>query len=388
MEFTAEIINRFLLEKSHLTEYTKTNNIVQIMEDLLGLHATNNTTPYISLFCRGRGFTTKELHEILYESKNIAKIRCIRGTVFFQYQSLIPIMHAATFEYRQKQMQKRLDHFNITQEVTSKYSERMRVLLKDNPLTTKEIRKELQTKDELSSILMHLADIGVIVRSKPRKNWMDRMHTYELLEETVPNVDINSITKEDAQNELIRKYVEKYGPVSEKDISWWTGFNKTFVKNILSTLAEKITIINIKSQNADFFVTKGDANILQDLNPLHESVISILPCLDPYIMGYKIRNRYVEEYGKEYIFDRSGNATNCITLNGKITGIWDWEPKDAKLKFFIFGDMTTNQRNLVRAELENLGRFLFSVPFDIIEKKEMERLSKRTAGWVLKPLRD
>ena len=255
-------------------------------------------------------------------------------------------------------------------------------------MTTKEIRERLQTKDDLSTILMQLADQGFVVRSKPRKNWMDRMHTYELLEEAVPNVELNSISKEEAQKELILKYVQKYGPVCEKDIAWWSGFTLTLVRDILSGIEEKINTINIESQNSDFYVSTSESEILRDLLPLHESVISVLPCLDPYIMGYKIRDRYIAEYGKEYIFDRSGNATNVITLNGKITGVWDWESKDGKLKFFIFGNMTNNQKNLARVELENMGRFLFSTPFEIIEKNEMESLTNRTAGWVLKPLRD
>jgi hypothetical protein len=297
-------------------------------------------------------------------------------------------MHAATFDYRQKQNLKRLEHFKISDEVISSYENTLENTLSQNPMTTKEIRKKLQTKDELSSILFYLADVGLIVRSKPRKNWMDRMHTYELFSEAVPNVNLQSISIEDAKRELIQKYIENYGPVCEQDIVWWTGFKKTTIRNELKNLEDLITSIDITPFNLDFFVQKNELEVLKDLQALHESVISVLPCLDPYIMGYKFRDRYIEEDGKEFIFDRSGNATNVITLNGKITGIWDWEIKGPNLKFFLFKEITKNQRNLVKTELEKLGKFLFESPFDIIEKQSMEPLTNRTAGWVLKPLRD
>ena len=388
MEVSAKVINRFVLEKSHLTENTKTNNIVQIMEDLLGLHATNNTTPYISLFCRGRDFTTNQLYEVLFDSKNIAKIRCIRGTVFFQYQALIPIMHMGTLDYRMKQMQKRLEVMKISNSQLEEYKEKIIPLLKHNPLTTKEIRAKLQTKADLSSILFYLTDLGLIIRSKSRKNWMDRMHTYELMEEAIPNLDIESISKEEAIRLLVMKYIISYGPVCEEDITWWTGFNKTTIRTILQEEHEKIAAIEITPYNRDFYVIDSDIEILKDLEPLHESVISALPCLDPYIMGYKFRDRYIQDYGKEYIFDRSGNATNVITINGKIQGIWDRENKEPVIKYFIFGELTHNQSELVHTELEKMGKFLFEKPFDISVKKTMEPLTKRTAGWVLKPLRD
>ncbi len=388
MEISSEVANRFILEKSHLTEYTKTKNIVQIMEDLLGLHATNNTTPYISLFCRGVDIPVKKLHEILYESKNMAKIRCIRGTVFFQYQSLIPAMHAATLELRIKQTEKRLEYYKISKSVIVDVQKKIQNLLKNNPLTTKEIRKELQIDVDLSSVLFYLSDIGIIVRSKPKKNWMDRMHTYELFEEAVPSVQLKSISTDDAIQQIIFQYIAKYGPICEEDIVWWTGFNKTIIRDVLSKFEDKISIVGISPFNKDFYILKTELDILTGLNPLHESVISILPCLDPYIMGYKFRDRYIRDYGTEYIFDRSGNATNVITVNGVINGIWDWEIKSSKIKYFIFGELTKNQRNLVQSELHKLGNFLFEKVYDIIEKKEMEPLTNRTAGWVLKPLRD
>lgn len=388
MEISIEVANRFILEKTHLTENTKTDNIVEIMKDLLGLHATNNTTPYISLFCRGRSFTSQQLHETLYESKNIAKIRCIRGTVFFQYKSLLPTMHMATLDTRMKQMQKRIEVAKLTEEILVDFREKITSLLKNNPLTTKEIRSELQTNLDLSSILFYLADLGLVVRSKPRNDWMDRMHTYELFEEAIPNFKIDSISKNEAIQTLILLYIAKYGPVCENDIVWWTGFNKTMVREIMKYHADQIASIDITPHNLDFYVLKSEMDMLKEYQPPQESIISILPCLDPYIMGYKFRNRYIEDEGKEYIFDRSGNATNVITLNGKITGIWDWELKEPVLKYYIFGDLSTNQRKLVYSEMEKMGKFLFTNPFKIIKKDSMEPLTNRTAGWVLKPLRD
>ena len=34
--------------------------------------------------------------------------------------------------------------------------------------------------------------------------------------------------------------------------------------------------------------------------------------LDPYLMGYKDRERYLDPRFKDFVFDRSGNVTNTI----------------------------------------------------------------------------
>ena len=67
-------VNHYLLRKQHLTDDSKTDDIVQIVEDVGGLHATIPKTPYLSLFSRANNFTRKQLDEELYENRSLGKI--------------------------------------------------------------------------------------------------------------------------------------------------------------------------------------------------------------------------------------------------------------------------------------------------------------------------
>ncbi len=51
-----ERVNCFILGKHHLTEDSKIDDVVQITEDIGGLHATSPSTPYLSLFARAWNF--------------------------------------------------------------------------------------------------------------------------------------------------------------------------------------------------------------------------------------------------------------------------------------------------------------------------------------------
>ena len=77
-----EKVNQFLLRKQHLTDDTKLDNIVQIVKDIGGLHATGATVPYLSLFARTHNFNKNDLKEEIHVKRGLGKIRCMRRTVY------------------------------------------------------------------------------------------------------------------------------------------------------------------------------------------------------------------------------------------------------------------------------------------------------------------
>jgi len=59
-------INRLVLHKQHLADDSKIDDIVQIVKDVGGLHATGSMVPYLSLFARTRNFLKEYLDGELY----------------------------------------------------------------------------------------------------------------------------------------------------------------------------------------------------------------------------------------------------------------------------------------------------------------------------------
>ena len=89
-------VNRLVLRKHHLTEESKIDDIVQIADDLCGLHATSATTPYLSLFARTHSFHKDDLYNALYGEKRLGRIRCMRNTIHILTRKMIPVSRAAT----------------------------------------------------------------------------------------------------------------------------------------------------------------------------------------------------------------------------------------------------------------------------------------------------
>lgn len=71
-------------------------SIVETVRAIGGLHATNATTPYLSLFARCENFRREQFDAELYVKRNLGKIRYVRTTVHVLPKDMIPTAFAAT----------------------------------------------------------------------------------------------------------------------------------------------------------------------------------------------------------------------------------------------------------------------------------------------------
>lgn len=53
------MVTQYILHKHHLLEGSQAENLLQVVNDIIALHATSVGTPYISLFNRMRNFQRK-----------------------------------------------------------------------------------------------------------------------------------------------------------------------------------------------------------------------------------------------------------------------------------------------------------------------------------------
>jgi len=97
-----ERINHFVLDKQHLAEGSATDDIIRIVADVGGLHATSLTTPYLSLLARTQNFTRADLDEELYVKRNLGKIRCMRATLYILTKEMMLIAYTATRESNER----------------------------------------------------------------------------------------------------------------------------------------------------------------------------------------------------------------------------------------------------------------------------------------------
>ena len=85
--------------------------------------------------------------------------------------------------------------------------------------------------------------------------------------------------------------------------------------------------------------------------------VFFLPGLDPYIMGYQDRRRFLAEEHNPRVFDRAGNAMPTVWVNGRVVGAWG-QRKDGSLVHGLFETVGDEAQALLASEAQRLEAFL------------------------------
>lgn len=386
MNHTLNQANHFVLRKQHLTDESRSEDIAQTVRDIGGLHATSPTTPYLSLFSRTRDFSREKLDEELYVKRSLGKIRCMRKTVFILPKEMISAAFAATRRLVEPASEQYSKFLGISQEQYEETSRKILKILVGRGMTTKEIKRALETTLNVSPIVNLMCDKGLLIRGKPQGGWKSNVHTYYLFHEYFPDVDLNAVDETYARKLLVKLYLASFGPATENDAAWWTGFPKGQIRQIIRDLQDEVSHVEILETKADHILLSSDMKSLMSLRPPKKHVINILPTLDPFLMGYKDRDRYLNQDHYNFIFDRSGNATSTILLDGRVIGVWDFE--EPFLKIFLFEDVEASTLMEIQSKAENVGTFISGKEVRIKECDSMIPLPQRTAGGVMTPLKN
>jgi hypothetical protein len=379
-------VNYFVLKKQHLADDSKKRDVVQIAKDIGGLHGTSATGPYLSVFSRSRSFRKDDLSDEISKRKSLARIRYVRNTIYILPKDFIPVAYAATSQMAEVTSERFSKQLGITPTQYVRIANKIQKVLRGRGLTTREIRKKLRTAANIAPIVNLMCDRGLLVRSLPREGWKSTQHSYFLFDDYYPDLDLKAYDEKEARKKIILQYLLSFGPVSEQDIVWWTGFPKSQVQDIVQELGDEVSRVDIPELGDNYLVHSSEKGSLRSVQASEHPNINVLPSLDPYLMGYKNRERYLHPKHYKMVFDRSGNATSTILVDGRIVGIWDLE--EPFVKVFYLKDVGKDIRKKIRAKATDMGKFITEKPVQVKVCDSMVPLPKRTAGSFQSPLKD
>ena len=388
-KFALDRVNRFVLEKQHLTEDSKINDIYQIAQDICGLHATHPMTPYLSLFIRTRKFKREDLDEVLYEKRRLGKVRYARKTVYVIQKERISEVFSATKGMLEQRFGPYLEYLGMTKKDFEEASMSILEVLEGKGMTVKEIKKELEANLNISAIVNLMCDQGLLIRGNPATGWKSSIHTYYPFHEYFPGIDLNEVDEGEAKKSMVKQYVASFGPVTVTDASWWTGFTKTEVKHILKDLKDDMTSLEISDIEGEYVLLAPDKKRLESTSIPEEPLINFMPLLDPYLMGYKERKRYLAPEQYTNVFDRSGNVTSTVLLDGRVVGVWDFdEEQEPTVKILLFERAGPNVLREIYSRAKKIGKFISGKEVQIKQCRSMVPLNERSLGGFMSPLRD
>lgn len=382
-------VNRLLLRKQHLADDSHSDNICQIVEDIAGLHGTGTREPYLALLARASNFTKAQLDHELYVRKTLGKVRCMRGTLYILTKKMIPIAYAATRVMMEKLSVRFMEFRGISLSDYDGIAQSILAITAGKTMSIAQIKAKLKTEFNLSAVVNLMCDRGLLIRIQSGNSWKARNYSYTPFHQHFPDVDLAAFSESEGTALLVQQYLKSLGPATEDDIAWWIGLSKSKVREALEKSKKQIVPLTIKDVAGDFVILRSDLELIKDSQRTTEPVVNLLPTLDPYLMGYKQRQRYLHSEDYDNIFDRSGNATSTILLHGRIIGVWDYaEEPEPVMKVHLFHKVAARLLEKIQAKAQRLGQFIAERKVNVREVSAMTPLTRRTAGGYMSPLKD
>ncbi|MEU9097846.1 winged helix DNA-binding domain-containing protein [Streptomyces sp. NPDC048361] len=305
-----------------------------VAEALLGLHATDPASVYLSVAARLREPSVTELERALYEDRTLVRMLCMRRTMFVVPRELAPVVDASTAravaarERRNlaKVIQEQLGFdarwFAATEAAVVAALQRRgeataAQLADDVPELKKQIvqaeGKPYEARPRITSrFLGVMAAEGRIRRGRPLGTWASSQYRWTPVE---PHPDL---PVDEAKARLAARYLESFGPATTEDVRWWTGWTLTDTRKALA-----------RTEAVDVDLDHGPGHALPahlDAPAEPEPWVALLPALDPTPMGWRDRDWYFDAGHKADLFDTNGNIGPTVWCDGRVVGGWAQRP--------------------------------------------------------------
>ena len=177
-------------------------------------------------------------------------------------------------------------------------------------------------------VLFLLAVEGRIVRGRPRGSWISGQYRWATVDSRIPG-GIPDLDPAEARSRVLERWLLAYGPGTEADLRWWTGWPLRDVRKALGSL-----------DVAEVEVDNGPALVLgYDLEPTRpqQPWANLVPSLDSTVMGWRDRHWYLGEHSVR-LFDRNGNAGPTVWWNGRVVGGWA-QTADGRIAYRLLEDI-------------------------------------------------
>jgi hypothetical protein len=329
-----------LARRHHLAPSARASGPVQVADSLVALHATDPATVFLAAAARMRLPEIGAVERALYEERALVRLLGMRRTMFVVPRELVGVVQSSSTRaiaaLERRRTLQLLEAAGIGGDVAAWLAEveeaTVAALAARGQATGAELSADvpgLRTRMLLSEgkpyqslqnittrVLTLLAADGRIVRGRPRGSWISSQYRWSPSEAWLSG-GVAEWTPADARAELVRRWLAAYGPGTEADLRWWTGWTAAHVRAALGACGA----VAVDLDSAPGLVLAGDL----EPEPVSEPWVGLLPALDPTVMGWAGRDWYLGDHGPA-LFDRSGNAGPTVWCDGRVVGGWAQPP--------------------------------------------------------------
>jgi hypothetical protein len=326
-----------------------------------GIYGTAPTC-YLSAAARVRNFRLADLDALLYDKRSVIRLRCVRGMAYIEPVELVSVLFACTGEAPDKALRRIGKYSGLGEDGVLALADRIVAVMTGRPpMTVREIRAALGAdvpgaKEGLQFTVALLGRTGRVVRADVRGSWRSDNYAYALWDDWV-GAPVEPVDPAGARVELARRYLRAFGPATAADLKWWAGWTKRDTDAALAALGEELTPVSLDGVAAVVRTAElAELAALAAAEPV--SSLRLLPIWDSYLMAYAsgpaARARQVAAADYARVYDKGGNATSTVIVDGVAAGVWELDPDAGRITVAPFDDDAMRWAD-VEAEVAAIG---------------------------------
>ena len=342
---------------------------------MVALHSTDAVTVYLSVLARTTGVAPGDVERALYDDRSLVRGLAMRRTLWVVPRELLPVVLAAATRTVAARERRRLEGFirdsgftarpgawleRAEREALAAVEERGEAFTSDITRNVPLLATKLSfgagrwatTQTASARVLPQLAMDAKLVRGRPRGDWSNGQYRW------VPTAawlgdPVEELDQAAAQAELVRHWLAAFGPATETDLRWWTGWTAREVRAALAEVPHE----TVDLDGATGLVLAGDVEPVEPPEPW----AALLATLDPTTMGWKERDWYLGPHAS-VLFDVNGNAGPTVWWEGRVVGGWS-QRRDGEIVYRLLEDVGADAVAAVEAEVARLTDWIGDVRF-------------------------
>ncbi len=366
----------FRLSRHHLSERAPTKELLSVVRDMAGAQAQLLSAAQISLWSRVRDLRIAHVEESLRE-RTLVKATCMRHTLF-----LVPSEHLAIFVRgsagrAEKEIRWARGKGVPDRVIDAAIDAALGVL--DQPLTRPEIAERVSRTlgvrmraahgggwghgKKIAAVpvgqltypvvdLLHLAAARGVVCYGPNRG---HEPTFVRADAWIPHWQ--DTPREEAEGQLLRMYLQSYGPSTAIDFSLWAGTTLTDARETWAREQAGFAPVDVEGWAAA--VLREDLDELAHAGFEH-SLIRLLPYFDSFLLGHRARQHLVTVEHQPKVYRAQGWISPVVLVDGRVAAVWKHAQEGNRLRVEVakFGPVSRSIRAGILEEARDLGRFL------------------------------
>ncbi len=325
-----------------LATAAKVVDAVAVAEAVVALHATDPSTVYLSAAARLSTPSLATVERSLYDDRTLVRLLGMRRTMFVCSVTVAGVVQASSTDALAPRLRRDAAKLVVQGGVADdgerwlhEVGEATVALLRERVgATTNELSRALPALRAKVSyaatgatpagevgvanrVMTALGAEGRILRGRPRGSWVSSQYEWAATDTWLLG-GLPRPPADDARAELVRRWLHRFGPGTETDVKWWTGWSLAHVRKALVAVG---AVPVMTDDGAPGYL------LADDLEPVErpEPWAALLPALDPTAMGWSERGFYLGPH-RDPLFDRSGNIGPTVWWEGRIVGGWAQRP--------------------------------------------------------------